>query len=501
MNSRSVLRWQRGVAAGLAVAVVGCSSTNPYQRSQRVDVPIAQLGREEIRNAHAERLAGNLHGALGVLKDQRREWYDSLSTQARVRAVTQLGLLGITAAALYSGLKSGVTTDHDKKRLALAGALGFAAYSGSTWFVNPNQEQAYVDGIRELTCAMLNIEPLRMSHARFREMQHEREALRQAIDALDKKVLEAEATRRYPRKSRLPWARVRVEAKDALWRARRTLTSTQQLLDQLDNSGVVLMREGDLVFARVAARINAAHKDITPPETLATQGAGIIKSFRSVKIDQASESSGGAAPNPQPAGAAAPAAAKAAATAATPAAAKSLGNASMTELLAQIDALQKSQIAAAVAKERDRNDDSQEDKDLKINASTDEARLAKELAAATAALYAARRPLSDRLLGFYEARKSVERNGSCVGNASAMTIAPVNDAKVAPNEVYEITVSGVTVAPQVALKGSATTETVVGAAANQYIVRVKVSADAKDTVTVTISDRGLATEEVVLTVD
>lgn len=496
MKSGNVLRWQRCVAAGLVVAVTGCSSTNPYQRSKRVDVPIAQLGREEVRNAHAERFAGNLHGALGVLKDQRREWYDSLSTQARVRAVTQLGLLGITAAALYSGLKSGVTTDHDKTRLAMAGAVGFAAYSGSTWFVNPNQELAYVEGIRELTCAMMNIEPLRMSAVDFSRMRQERQALTEAINALDKDLLEAEAIDRYGNDSRLPRARVRAEAKEALWRARKTLASSEQLADQLNNSGVILMREGDLVFARVAARINAANKPITPPDTMASQAAGIIGKFRAVKIDAPSESSGGGGATPP-----APAAAATTTGARAPAvAAKSLGTASIQELLAQVTALQQQQIAAAVAAAEKKREDKLEADAKKQPANASEASMARKLAKETADLYAARRPLSNRLLSFAEQRKSVERNGSCVGGVSAMSISPAADAKVGQGDAYEITVSGVTVSPQVSVKGPAAFEVLVSATANQYVVRIKVASDAKGTVDVTISDRGLATEEIELTV-
>lgn len=494
MKTGNVLRWQRCVAAGLVVAVTGCSSTNPYQRSKRVDVPIAQLGREEVRNAHAERFAGNLHGALGVLKDQRREWYDSLSTQARVRAVTQLGLLGVTAAALYSGLKSGVTSDHDKKRLALAGAVGFAAYSGSTWFVNPNQELAYVEGIRELTCAMMNIEPLRMSAVDFSLMRQERQALTEAINTLDKDLLEAEAIDRYGSDSKLPRARVRAEAKEALWRARKTLASSEQLADQLNNSGVILMREGDLVFARVAARINAANKPITPPDTMASQAAGIIGKFRAVKIDAPSESSGGGGAAPP-----APAAAGARAPAAPAVAAKSLGTASLQELLAQITVLQQQQIAALAAAKKTQEDKLEADA-KKQPANASEASMARKLAKETADLYAARRPLSNRLLSFAEQRKSVERNGSCVGSVSAMTVAPADDAKVSPGEVYEIAVSGITVWPQVTVKGSATSEILVGPAVNQFVVRIKVAADAKGTVDVSISDRGLATEDIQLTV-
>lgn len=500
-----VQRWHRCMAAGLAVAIAGCSSTNPYQRSARVDKPISQLGREEVHYAHAERLAGNLHGALAVLKDQRREWYDSLSTQARVRAVTQLGLLGVTAAALYSGLKSGVTSDHDKKRLALAGAAGFAAYSGSTWFVNPAQEQAYVEGMRELTCAMMNIEPLRMSAVQFSQMRQEREDLAKAINKLDKSLLEAEAVDRYARDSKLPRAQVRAEAKDALFRARKTLASSEQLADQLNNSGVTLMREGDLVFARVAARINAASKPITSPEVMAGQAAGIISSFRSVKIDVPSESGGGGggSGSPPASAAAGGGGGNGAANKQTPSAAaasKPLESANMQELLAQVAKLQKRQVDAAAAEAGKRLDERLEAEAKKQPANVSEARTARRLAAETADLYAARRPLSNRLLSFAEQRKSVERNGSCVGGVSAMSISPADDTKVAPGEAHEITVSGVTATPQVSVKGSASFEILVGPGVNQYVVRIKVAADAKGTVDVTISDRGLATEEVQLTV-
>jgi hypothetical protein len=320
--------------------------------------------------------------------------------------------------------------------------------------------------------------------------------LTEAINTLDKDLLEAEAIDRYGSDSKLPRARVRAEAKEALWRARKTLASSEQLADQLNNSGVILMREGDLVFARVAARINAANKPITPPDTMASQAAGIIGKFRAVKIDAPSESSGGGGATPP-----APAAAATTTGARAPAvAAKSLGTASIQELLAQVTALQQQQIAAAVAAAEKKREDKLEADAKKQPANASEASMARKLAKETADLYAARRPLSNRLLSFAEQRKSVERNGSCVGSVSAMTVAPADDAKVSPGEVYEIAVSGITVWPQVTVKGSATSEILVGPAVNQFVVRIKVAADAKGTVDVSISDRGLATEDIQLTV-
>ncbi|BEP39601.1 hypothetical protein [Variovorax sp. V15] len=533
-TGRSVRGWQRCVAAGLIVAIAGCSSIDPYQRSKRADIPINQLGYEEVALANARPLAGNLQGALGALKDQRREWFDSLSAQARVRTMTQLGLLGVTAAALYGGLKSGVTSDREKTRLAMAGAVGFTAYSASNWFVNPNQEKAYVEGVLGLTCAMLTIEPLRLEVGSFDRMWAEQYRLTQAINKLDAQLLGAQAVLRYARDSELPQAHVRREAASALWRARKTLASSEQLYSQLGNSGVILMREGDLVFARVAAHINAANKTVSSPDELVTQATGIIGKFRAVKIDAASESTQG---DSEGAGRPAADAAGKKSDAETGADSKdeeTLGEepagaptakTKKAKLLAELAAIQKKESEDASARAQKNLKESQaalkRAKAAEAVAATAANRkvidackaagrrdcgpleadvIAVSLAASTAEIYAARRPLSNRLLTFNDARKAAARNPGCAGGSSAMTVSPAEDAKVKPGQRYLITVNGVAKPPMASAKGPATLEVLVSGP-NQYTVRVMVKADAKGTVDVSISDQGLATEEIQLTVD
>lgn len=481
---RGVRGWQRCVAVGLVLAIAGCSSIDPYQRSKRADVPINQLGYEEVTLANARPLAGNLQGALGALKDQRREWFDSLSAQARVRTMTQLGLLGVTAAALYGGLKSGVTSDREKTRLAMAGAVGFTAYSASNWFVNPNQEKAYVEGVLGLTCAMLTIEPLRLEVESFDRMWAEQYRLTQAINRLDAELLRAQAVLRYARDSELPQAHVRREAASALWRARKTLASSEQLYSQLGNSGVILMREGDLVFARVAAHINAANKTVSSPDELVTQATGIIGKFRAVKIDAANESDKERSEaGKSPAGGAD--------------GARKTGDVSAQGRKTQRALEGKLEKARAMSKA---------DVDTCRTAGRSSCDLlsvddvALTLASLTAEVYAARRPLSNRLLVFGDARKAAAKNPGCVAGGSAMTVSPAEDAKVKPGESYQIAVNGTTKPPMASVKGPATLEVLVSGP-NQYTVRVMVKADAKGTIDVSISDQGLATEEIQLTVD
>lgn len=534
METGSILRWQRCVAAALALVIAGCSSIDPYQRSKRADLPINQLGYEEVTLANARPLAGNLQGALGALKDQRREWYESLSAQARVRTMTQLSLLGVTALALYGGLKSGVTSDREKTRLAAAGAVGFTAYSASNWFVNPNQEKAYVEGVLGLTCAMLTIEPLRLDVESFDRMWAEQYRLTRAINKLDAELLRAQAVLRYARDSELPQAYVRREAASALWRARKTLASSEQLYSQLGNSGVILMREGDLVFTRVAAHINAANKTVSSPDELVTQATGIIGKFRAVKIDAANESTQGDSE-----GAGRPAAdtsgkksdgdaGSAGKDEETPAEEPATAPAATTkkaQLLAQLAAIQKKESDEAAAQVR-KNLKASQTALKQANAANAVAAtaankrvidackaagrrdcnpleadvIADSLAASTAEIYAARRPLSNRLLTFNDARKAAARNPGCSGGSSAMSVSPAEDAKVKPGQRYLITVNGVAKPPMASVKGPATLEVLVSGP-NQYTVRVMVKADAKGTVDVSISDQGLVTEEIQLTVD
>ena len=81
-----------------------------------------------------------------------------------------------------------------------------------------------------------------------------------------------------------------------------------------------------------------------------------------------------------------------------------------------------------------------------------------------------------------------------------MTVSPAEDAKVKPGESYQIAVNGTTKPPMASVKGPATLEVLVSGP-NQYTVRVMVKADAKGTIDVSISDQGMATEEIQLTVD
>lgn len=531
----------------VVLALSACSSFDPYQRSKQMDLPVERLAQDALTvdgKKGYDALAGNLHGAVAAIKDQRSEWVDSLSTQAKVRAGTQLGVIGVSAVALFNGLRTGVSNDGGKKDLALAGALAGGAYAASDYYSNTAQEDAYIEGIRGLTCALLAIEPLRMTLPAFENIKTEQVSLTLKINELDQKLLKAEASLRYPDGDKSPAALVRDEASSALYRARTTLRSSNQLVWELDKSGITLLREGDLVFANVAAKIKASNKVGSKPQDYVNNLTAILGKFREVKIDVASETSTPKAPTPMAPGsepeikptATSTVSASKSVTATVSAIAASasvvpsdtlLSQASITALINQVALNLQKQTAKQQKDANEKQAKEQAELDKKTARAKEAASRATMSAAeaqaaclaakredcfspldsvsvglanATAELYKARRPLSNQLVVFNSARAAVNKNRACTGGGSPMTVSPDADANVEPGQVYVITINNVTTPPTVNLKGDAAFKYLVGPSVNQYTYQIEVGKEAKGAIDLSISDRGLATEEIKLTV-
>ena len=532
MKNDTILAFRTCTLIAVAVVTAGCSSFNPYQRSERLDLPLATL-RADAKIPADQNLAGQLDGALAAVKHQRQEWYDSLSAQARVRAASQLTIIGVTATALYHGLKSGVTGSGDKRGLALAGALGATTFAAGDWYVNVPHEAAYIDGISGLTCKMLLIEPFRMKEESFSRMGEEQKTLTLALNKLDKALLKANALYRYDSKDDAPQAKVRVEARQALARARTTLASSEQLHRAADNSGITLLRDADLVVAAVADQIRSGHKNVTPPGTTLQSLSGIIGKYKAVKVDpeelkDANEKTkdepnvpaktdapadvNGAKTTPAADAASAPKVTKV--SDASPqvlidelltrfqkqydnamAAADTKMSGQLRKAIKASEQAEKSAIQAGAAAQRSLDYCKQAGRDdCKVAADTE----ATQLAEKTAALYAARRPLSHRLLTFSEAAKAAQANRACVGAGSTMTVAPNTDANVQAGAVYTLAVNGASARPNVSIKGNASHKTYLGQG-HQYMVEVSVSEGASGFIDIAISDASF-TEEIRLTV-
>jgi len=550
---RNVRMARKTLLAVLAASLASCSSFNPYQRTELATQTIEQAAEKATKESKSLPLAGNLHGAMLVLADQQREWYESLSSQARTRAITQLTLIGATAATLFEGLRPGGNTSEDSKRsLAQAGTLGAVAYFGGDWYLNTSQEDAYINGFRRLSCVMLQIEPFKMSEAEFKVALVERiEQLGDDINDLDEALLIANATHRYPKSDHSPAAQVRREAVQALQLGRTTLAASHRLQTEISRSGNTLLRTGELIFADTAAAIKRANKPLSDP--LAKTGASIgnlrtiAKAFTTVGVDPQNEekktdetdkdapdstattttattTSAPSVTSPPKANEnKAPATTQAKAAAATTPLKDASPQALIDELVRKLGAQYDTVIAGLEKKFKQQTADAKTAaKDAATSATqATEAALqstqackrsgrkdcelvadvvAQKLAEKTATLYASRRPLSNRLMAFYNAGKAAGANRACTGQTNAMTVAPAEDAKVKPGQEYTIQIGNLPSPPSVVVNGPATYKLEVSAAFT-YTLRLTIADGAQGNVQVHISGGNAGSEDITLTVE
>lgn len=528
----AVLVARKSLLGLLAFSLTSCTSFNPYQRTDLAEITPEKATRQ-ARDGGSTPLAGGLDGALLVLRDQQSEWYGALSSQARVRAVAQLSVMGLSVAALYGALKPGASSTVANRNLALAGAVGAVAYTGSDWYLVPAQEDAYIVGMRKLSCAVLQIEPFKMTQGELEITLMQTKALEEALSGLDSALSRAEAVLRYADTDTSAAAAVRREARRARSVGNSTLAASAQLQREVQNSGDTLLRAGEFIFADVAASIRAASQPLKDPTTTLTRTKSIITAYQ--RVDATQDATAPASDKPpvdSPTPPATPASQPAAPTATadlTKEAAKDptpVSDASptvlMAQLLAQLNAGYAKAAAALEARFKKQLGDANKASALagqaagKAHASAVLAQaackqstrsdcelpadtVAMDLAQKTVNVYTARRPLSSQLLAFSKSSKANAANRACTVSAQSMTVSPAEDANVAPGAIYAIVLGNLAVPPAVTVTGPATYVLEV-TAPRTYTLRLAVKPQAVGTVQIRIIGPGADVEDITLTV-
>jgi hypothetical protein len=143
--------------SGLA-AVAGCGLMSPYDHD-------TLLAKAPASSPDGWRLAGGAESALQLADQLRLKYIDNLRTTAIVRNSTAVAAGTLTGWALYNALKPAGSgrTDGDTRRDARLGATLGTLYGLRQFFVNSDQESAYAEGARALTCLMIDASPLLMT--------------------------------------------------------------------------------------------------------------------------------------------------------------------------------------------------------------------------------------------------------------------------------------------------------------------------------------------------
>ena len=522
------------VMGGLTTTLGACTTFDPYQVSGRMSgdltPPVSAPGKPASATTQSapptEKWAGGLAGAMSDVSDQRSLWFDALGSQSKARATTAATLIGLGTVGIVGGLRAGVASESVRRNLALAGGLSAGAYSSFNFFSNEVHEKAYLDGIVRLTCAIAEMRPLMVESSELGSKDSpslttdvpttvfgEAKSLDEKAKELDGKIATFTANFPIGRNDKTPAGRTLDAALDAAYLGRGTQRGTSAWLHTVHSAGFMLRREAELIVARTSALIQANQNKVDP-KALAADISSITKAYRDIKIDPA-DTGGASTPVPpknQNEGDAKPPPAALAAELTDKAKTPIKDADTATLLEAALQRLQKQNTASVDAASKAAKEAQTSASEAKqfanqsagyctgVSGASPACSASLQgslngLATATSALYAARRPLSNRLANFNAMRKSVRELPGC-GTTSAMTLSPNGDATVAADKAYEISIQNPEGMPALKVSGPAKGEIVLHG--SLFVARI--TPTGTGIIKVTVTDTKGGSDEVDLTV-
>lgn len=134
------------VALGVALALTGCSSLSPQIFSDRLMTDGNTSGPPET-----------LKEAYDDAAEVQRRYFTAVRNQGNATPQLSLGLIGLSAIALFKGMTHPNTSD-----MVGMGVAGSAAYAAGNTLLSSPRLDVYRAGGEALGCAMTAVEPLRI---------------------------------------------------------------------------------------------------------------------------------------------------------------------------------------------------------------------------------------------------------------------------------------------------------------------------------------------------
>lgn len=413
-----------------------------------------------------QRFAGDIESAMDAIDHQRNLYFDEVSGSSEARQIAGSSLIGLSAWAVYKGVRS--DSDSTKRLLALAGATGAAAYGISTHLQNSETEKAFLLGYRALTCLLVKSRPLLIEQAEFKTWSKDVDDLRDKITDVDKALSVAqthryqglEAAKNNNRSDPQPYVdREFHHLYDALKKARTLLETSHVLQARVATAGFALRRRAELVVADVSTEVQRNEHDIPKLEGLVTTTSNITKTFAAIKPiepgDTGADDLGnkGNAPAPAPNGGDAQKVEESPKVA--PATPETIGK-QVDELVKKNkDLVAKNKNLAKENKELKSKPKAVDDADKKVR-EAERVCLRKLLSS----LYAQHRKVNLMLSNFAALNKSVKDVEQCTsGSGTFLTISPsVDELTVQPSQQYQFSISGGAGIPKAWLIGAKSTD-------------------------------------------
>jgi hypothetical protein len=151
-NMRARTAISRITRIGLAAMLCflgGCSLMNPYLRSHLLKCEGATAQDASCAQSSGD-FAGGASSAIAAANDQRNLYIREMGRQYWFNSAAGVGIIGLSADAIYEGLTNSKSSLLTKEAAAIAGLYGV-----DTWLHSKSTESAYIVGFQAITCTLL----------------------------------------------------------------------------------------------------------------------------------------------------------------------------------------------------------------------------------------------------------------------------------------------------------------------------------------------------------
>jgi hypothetical protein len=508
------------VSLGALASFAGCSLFNPYVRS---DLLRCEGTSPDSCTDVATPYVGDAAQAIAAANDQRNLYMREMGSQYAFNSLTGVGILSLTADAIYRGVgtSSAATT---RVLTAEAAGVGFL-YGTDLWLHSKSTEAAYAVGFQSITCTLLRTRALLLTTEDHDHFQSAVTEFARKISRVDRKLSELqiewdfgeEAGNTLANNEAQNLLRETRNAIKTLARSRKLLFNAKEYDGQVLASGQTIRKQVDLIVGTVSSQLAQSEPNITALKSLVGTFTDPSKGLAALQAVAVSPS-GASSPTSEPSDGAnnsnstgkkqdgssvnqsanteeqgktpAPSAAAAAAAAAAVTPAAGAAAAAVTPAPA----------AAAAAGTKGSIGYFYRQK------------LRSELSQEISQLYSAARPINavlDTAQQFYTSTKHIS---ACEigGGPPPLEITPptVPDA-VPPGKTLKFSISGGVGIPEVTLTGATgspsggakTPDLVLGVGSNALTATVTILPDASGTLTLTASDKGQPAQKTEVTID
>jgi hypothetical protein len=271
-----VARMARSATAACLLLLGGCSLMNPYLRSdllkcEQATADDASCTRPDVGHLGAVEspYVGEAASAIRAANDQRSLYVKEMGSQYWFNSAAGLGMIGLSADAIYKGLTS--KSASSTRWVAAEGAAVAGLYGVDTWLHNKSTEAAYIVGFQAITCTLLRTRAILLPQEEYEKFDSDVAEFQEKIAVVDATLSELqidvdfgdEVGKNLETGEKANLKREMGNVYATLAKSRKLLLTARSYEGEINISGQTIRNQVDLIIASVSSQLAQSEPNIS----------------------------------------------------------------------------------------------------------------------------------------------------------------------------------------------------------------------------------------------